>query len=121
MPITKDSFDRISDEGAHLDSKADCILDFLIRNEDKAYTKREIAEETSVTQENVGPALERLKERGSVEHKSEYWRVSDHRLAVRAGTRLTVATARRYDDDEFDVEKWAEYAVDDVDFSGEKP
>lgn len=120
MPITKDNFDRISDEGADLDSKADRILDFLIQNEDKAYTKSEIVAETSVTQENVEPALERLKERGSVEHKSDYWRVSDHRLAVRAATAMTAETARQHDDGEgFDVEKWAEYAVEEVDDVGE--
>ncbi|WP_276299264.1 MarR family transcriptional regulator [Halorussus lipolyticus] len=120
MPITKDRFDRISERDAHLDSDADRLLDFLIRHEDKAYTKSEIAEETSVAKENVGPVLDRLRERGSVEHKSEYWRVSDHELAARAGTRLTAATARQYDDgDEFDVEKWAEYAVGDVEWPGE--
>ena len=118
MPITKDSFDRISDEGADLDSEADRILDFLIQNEDKAYTKSEIVAETNVTQENVEPALDRLRERGSVERKSDYWRVSDHRLAVRCATALTAETARQHDDGkEFDVEKWAEYAVDEADLN----
>lgn len=121
MPITKDNFDRISDERTHLDSKADRILNFLIRNEDKAYTQDEIAKETSVPQESVGPALDRLKERGSVERKSDYWRVSDHELAARVGTALTAETAHQYDGGEkFDVEKWAEYAVDEPDLAGEK-
>jgi hypothetical protein len=122
MPITKDSFDRISEEGTNLDGKADRVLDFLIQNTDKAYTKTEIVAETSVTQENVESALERLKERGSVKHKSDYWRVSDHELAARAGTALTAEAARQYDGgEEFDVEKWAEYAVDEVDLDrGEK-
>ena len=120
MPITKDRFDRINDEGVILDGEADRVLDFLIQNEDKAYTRSEIAEETSVTRENVGPTLDRLKERGSVEHKSDYWRVSDHELAARAGTALTAETARRHDGgNEFDVEKWARHAVDAGDRTGE--
>lgn len=104
--------------GSRADDDASRVLDFRIRNEDKAYTKSEIVTETSVTQESVGPALKRLKERGSVEHKSGYWRVSDHELAVRAATALTAETARQYDDgEEFDVEKWAEYAVDEADLN----
>lgn len=118
MPITKDRFDRISDEEAQLDDDANRILDFLIRNDDKAYTKREIAEETGVDDESIEPALERLKERGSVEHKTDYWRVTDHELAVRCGTALTAETACQHEDGEsFDVEKWAEYAVDEVDLN----
>lgn len=121
MPITKDDFDRISDEGAHLDDGADRLLDLLIRNNDKAYTKRELAEEMDLDRERVGPLLDRLKARGSVERKSDYWRVSDHRLAVRAATGLTAETARQHDDGEgFDVEKWAEYAVEEVDFASEE-
>lgn len=115
MPITEDDFDRISDEGARLDEEADDLLDFLIRNSDKAYTKTELAEERDLDRERVGPLLDRLKERGSVERKSDYWRVSDHELTVRAATRLTAETARHHDGGEsFDVEKWAEYAVDEA-------
>lgn len=119
VPITSDDFDRIRDEGTRLDSSADCILDFLVRNEDKAYTQSEIAAETGVARENVGLALDGLEERGSVERKSNYWRVSDHELAARAGTALTAETAREYDDEGFDVEEWAAYAVEKTDRHGE--
>ena len=115
---TKDRFDRISEEGAHSDDDADRVLDFLIQNEDKAYTKSELAEKMDLDRERVGPLLDRLKERGSVKHRSDYWRVTDHELAVRAGTALTAETARQHDGGEsFDVEKWAEYAVDEVDLN----
>jgi len=118
MPIVKDEFDEIDEEIDGLDSAADAILDFLIQNQENAYTQSELADETDVPEERIGPALERLKGRASVEQKSEYWRVSDHRLAVRAGTKLTAETARKYDDgEEFDIEKWAEYAVDEVDLN----
>lgn len=118
MPITEDDFDRISDEGARLDDEADSLLDFLIRNSDKAYRKTELAEERNLDPERVDSLLDRLKERGSVERKSNYWRVSDHELAVQAATRLTAETARQHDDGEsFDVEKWAEYAVDEADLN----
>lgn len=118
MPITKDRFDRISDEKDQLDDDADRILDFLIRNSDKAYTEREIADETGLEMDRVGPALDRLKERASVERKSDYWRVSDHELAVRASAELTARTASKHDrGDTFDVEKWAEYAVNEADLN----
>lgn len=115
MAITRDEFDRISDEDAPAEDDLSRVLDFLIRNDDRAFTQSEIADETSVTREAVEPTLERLKKRGSVEHKSDYWRVTDHELAVRAGAELTAHTASQHDDgDEFDVEKWAKYAVDEV-------
>ena len=118
MPITKDDFDRISDEGDHLDSDANRVLDFLIRNNDKAYTKTELAEEMDLNLERVGLVLDRLKERGSAERKSDYWRVTDHELAVRCGTALTAEVARKHDNGEgFDIEKWAEYAVDEGDLN----
>ncbi|WP_132059000.1 MarR family transcriptional regulator [Halorussus amylolyticus] len=115
MPITKDTFERISDDGPLPGSNAERILDFLIRNENKAYTQTEIVEETGVKRGSVGPTLKRLKERGAVEHKANYWRVSDHEVAARSGTALTSETASQYDDEEFDVGKWAEYAVDGAD------
>ncbi|USZ67110.1 MarR family transcriptional regulator [Halorussus salilacus] len=119
MPITKDDFERIDDEEPP-DGEADRLLDFLIRNDEKAYTKAELTEEVDSNRERVGTLLDRLKERGSVERKSDYWRVSDHELAARAGTGLTAETARQYDDgEEFDVERWAEYAVDNPEQVGE--
>jgi DNA-binding transcriptional MocR family regulator len=118
MPITKDRFDRIGGEDGQLEDDANRILDFLIQNDEKAYKKREIAEETGVEMDRVGPALDRLRERTSVQRKSDYWRVTDHELAVRAATALTTETARQQDGGEsFDVEKWRKYAVDEADLN----
>ncbi|MFC7082168.1 MarR family transcriptional regulator [Halorussus caseinilyticus] len=119
MPITKDKFQRIDDEGIRPESNAEQILEFLVRNEDKAYTQSEIAEETGVKRGSVGPTLKRLKDRSAVEHKANYWRVSEEELVTRSSVALTSETASQYDEEEFDVEKWAEYAVDPPEYSGE--
>lgn len=75
----------------------------------------EIADETGITRGSVGPTLNRLEEDGYVDHRANYWRVSESFLASRSGLAHTSDVATRYDDgEEFDVSAWAERAEDET-------
>lgn len=64
------------------------ILQFLIENDDKAFTQTEIHEATGIKRGSVGSALSRLEERGLVRHRGRYWGIAeDDRLAAYAAQR----------------------------------
>lgn len=113
MPISKDRFERIEDDGISPGTNAERILDVLVRNRDLAFTMTEIADEADVKRGSVGPTLKRLEEDGYVDHRGTYWRVSESFLASHASLAHTSEVASRYDDgEEFDVAAWAEEADD---------
>lgn len=113
MPISKDRFERIEDDGISPGTNAERILDLLVRNRDLAFTMTEIADEADVTRGSVGPTLKRLQEDGYVDHRGTYWRVSESVLASSAGLAHASEAASMYDDgEEFDVSAWAEEADD---------
>ena len=80
MPISKDRFEKIGEngDGPTPGTNAAEILDFLRDHPDKAFTQSEIADATEVKAGSVGPTLVRLRERGRIDHHDKYWRVSDH-------------------------------------------
>lgn len=117
MPISKDQFESIPEDAETAPSErtnADRILGFLRRNPDKAFTQSEIAAETDVKSGSVGPTLVRLRERGRVDHRGNYWRVSDHDRALDAtvGHATSAAATRESDDEAPSYEEWQEHAVD---------
>ena len=119
MPISSDRFDDISedDDRPSLGTNAAAILDFLRENDDQAFTQSEIVDATGVKSGSVGPTLVRLRERGRVDHRGSYWRISDHEHSVSAATGHGAATlaAREGDDEIPSYEEWQEYAVDPSD------
>jgi hypothetical protein len=117
MPISADRFEEMpveGDDGPAPGTNADAILSFLRANPDRAFTQSEIAEATDVKRGSVGPTLVRLRDRGRVDHRGRYWRVSDHDESVGAATGLSAeaAAARETDDEVPDYDTWQAHAVD---------
>lgn len=123
MPISKDRFEELGDgdDGPTPGTNAAKILKFLRTHPDKAFTQSEIADETNVKVGSVGPTLVRLRERGRVEHRGNYWAVSDHDEGVDAATGHTAATlvARETDEETPKMDEWQEHAVDPRDHRDE--
>lgn len=121
MPITRDEFDRIDDgDGPGLDLSRDTtqgrIYRFLLRNAEKAFRQKEIAEAVDVPKGSVGPTLKRLEERGLLDHRERYWTVADAEHATASAGSLGAASADEIDggfSDE-DVRRWMETAVDPI-------
>jgi len=117
VPISSDRFDTIGAGEADdvtPETNAASILGFLREHPDTAFTRSEIAESTPVKAGSVGPTLVRLRERGRVDHRGTYWRVSDHEESVEAATaqsRETLAS-REGDDRTPKMAEWREHAVD---------
>lgn len=114
MPISADRFEGIDDEDDDPTpgTNADEILSFLDANADQAFTQSEIADATEVNKGSVGPTLVRLRNKGRVDHRGKYWRVSDHVRSVDAALGNTSEVAASYEDDPMAYDKWQEYAVD---------
>lgn len=114
MPIEADRFENLDDEadGPRPGTNAAEILSFLAANADKAFTQSEIADATDVTPGSVGPTLVRLRERGRVDHKGRYWRISDHDRSLDAAVSHGAAAAADREAESFAYEEWQEHAVD---------
>jgi len=115
MPIEADRFEEMDDDDDGDETpgtNAHAILSFLRDNPDKAFTQTEIAESTDVKSGSVGPTLVRLRERGRVEHKGRYWRVSDHDRSLGSATALSGSVVESREDEKFDRDEWLEHAVD---------
>ena len=118
MPISNERFEEIGDDGDSSEptpgTNAAKILDFLRDHPDEAFTQSEIASRTDVKGGSVGPTLVRLREAGRVDHKGNYWRVSDHDESVGAATGLSAqaADAHETDDEVPDYDTWQAHAVD---------
>lgn len=126
MPISKDRFEELGNDGdgdrPTPGTNAARILDFLRDHSDKAFTRSELAAETEVKAGSVGPTLVRLRERGRVDHRGKYWRVSDHDQSLDASTgHAAAALADRETDEETpEMAEWQEHAVDPRDHRDEQ-
>lgn len=124
MPISADRFEEIGDDetGPTPGTNAARILQFLRTRSDKAFTQSEIADGTGVKPGSVGPTLVRLRERGRVDHRGKYWRVSDHERGVdtAAGHAAAVLSARETDGETPRMSDWQEHAVDPRDHRNER-
>lgn len=116
MPIGTDRFEAIDedDTGPAPGTNGDRILRFLRTHPEKAFTRGEIVEETEIPPGSVGPTLVRLRERGRVDHRGRYWRVSDHDRSLDEAVEHSAATlsARESDGETPRRDEWAEHAVD---------
>jgi len=75
MPISIDEFE--SHDSQDRKTNAERVLEFLARNEEKAYRALEIAEATGVDENSIHPVLNRLEEQDLVRHKEPYWALGD--------------------------------------------
>lgn len=116
MPISKDRFEELGgdDDGPTPGTNAAKILEFLRSHPEKAFTQSEIVARTEVKAGSVGPTLVRLRERGRVDHRGKYWRISDHDRSVDAATDHGAAAlaARESDEETPEMEEWQDHAVD---------
>lgn len=114
VPISTDRFEQLDEEGDAPASgtNADEILTFLAANPETAFTRSEIIEATDVAANSVGPTLVRLREAGRVDHRGQYWRISDHERALDAAVGHAGAVAESHEDTSFDDEAWRQHAVD---------
>jgi len=115
MPINKDRFEKLEEDSPTPGTNAAMILESLRANPDKAFTQSEIVAETDVKQGSIGPTLVRLRGRGRVDHRGNYWRVSDHEETVTAATghaASAVASREQGEDEIPQMGDLQEHAVD---------
>lgn len=124
MPISADHFEELGEggDGPTPGTNADRILSFLRDHLDKAFTQSEIADRTAVKPGSVGPTLVRLRERGRVDHRGTYWRVSDQEQSADASVDHAAATlaAREAEGEQPRIEEWRDHAVDPRDARDER-
>jgi DNA-binding transcriptional MocR family regulator len=121
MPISKDEFQTIDGDTPDIDLAADTtqgrIYHFLLRNADKAFRQREIAEAVDVPQGSIGPTLARLEQHGLVKHRGRFWAITDAEHALASAGVLGASTADDRDGgfSNEEIETWMETAVDPID------
>ena len=64
------------------------IVQFLEKNDDRAWKAATVAERLGLDADAVSAILSRLKERGLVRHKRPYWAITDDRERLRSAYRL---------------------------------
>lgn len=102
MPIAIDDFESQPEEilGLGEGTQTYKALEFLAENPDKAFTPKEIAEETGIKSGSIGTVLSRLEDRNLVRHKGKYWAIiEDDRLA--SFTAMTRGSSASVNDDYF--------------------
>lgn len=112
MPIDIDTFERESTFEGDEPTNAERILAFLQQNDDKAWTRGEIASGTGLDENVVSSVLNRLKQRNLVRHKSPYWALGDERRIRSAYDFSDTLTALNEQLGEEDMEEWRENAPD---------
>ncbi len=75
MPIDIEEFEKSPEKALQVGQKTngEKILNFLLKNPDKAYTRNEIMEATDIKPGSIGVTLTRLEEKELVRHKGNYW------------------------------------------------
>jgi hypothetical protein len=119
MPISKDEFQAIDEDGPSLpdlapDTTQGKVYRFLLEHADQAFRQREIVDAVDVPEGSVGPTLNRLEQDGLVEHRDRFWAIVDAEHAVASAGLHGAATADELDggfSDE-DIDAWMETAVD---------
>lgn len=89
-------------------STGERVIAHLAANDDKAFTRGEIAAAVDADANSVGSALTRLKDRGLVRHRQRHWAVTDDRDRLRAADDLhrLFETLTAAEDEPFDREAW---------------
>ncbi|WP_135303794.1 helix-turn-helix domain-containing protein [Haloarcula amylovorans] len=111
MPVSIDNFE--SGELPDGPSVPEQVVTYLYTHQAQAFTRSEIAAALDESPNTVGTALSRLKERGLVRHKGEYWAITDDLERVNEAYDLHTIT-RRLDaeDGGVDPEEWDAVAPD---------
>ncbi|OKY77414.1 MAG: Transcriptional regulator, TrmB family [Candidatus Methanohalarchaeum thermophilum] len=84
MPIGIDEFEKAPEDALEIGEKtnADKVLSFLLKNPKKAFTRKELIEATEIKSGSIGVTLSRLRKKGLIRHKGNYWALArDERLA----------------------------------------
>lgn len=122
MPISKDEFQTIDDDGASRpdlapDTTQGTVYRFLLEHADQAFRQRELVAALDIPEGSVGPTLHRLEQHGLVEHRAHFWAIADAEHAVASAGRHSAATAAELDGGFGDeaVDAWMETAVDPID------
>jgi len=113
MSIDIETFTESADEELTTVTNAERVVRFLYRNDDKAFTPSEISEGTGVKRTSIGTVLRRLRERGLVEHKGDYWAIGDEqavRDAFRFHRNMDALNERVGAED---LEEWRDHAATD--------
>lgn len=74
MPIDIMEFEQTEEAER---TTAECIVEFLLENREKAFTRSEIATAIDRNPNTVGSNLSRLKDRGLVRHRKQHWAITD--------------------------------------------
>lgn len=83
------------------------VVTYLYSNRDHAFTRAEIASALDADPNTVGTALSRLKHRGLVRHKGNYWAITDDDKRVADAYDLHTTTERLdADDGGIDPAEW---------------
>mgnify|MGYP000601519090 CR=1 FL=1 len=115
MSIDRETFETASEAELADLSATDQVLGFLGTNADRAFKAAEIARQTDLDTGAVSTALTRLKERGLVVHKAEYWAVTDDDERLRGYNGYSRATALFNDQlGSEDPEAWRVHAPDEA-------
>ena len=127
MPISKDEFRSIDEDGPSLpdlapDTTQGAVYRFLIAHADQAFRQREIVDAVDIPEGSVGPTLKRLEEHGLVKHRDRFWTIADAKHAVASAGLHGAATANELDggSSDDDVEAWMETAVDPIESATEQ-
>lgn len=96
MPISAKKFEEAPEKALRIkeNTNAEKILNFLLMNPDKAFTREEIMNETGIKAGSIGVTLSRLAEKNLVRHKGNYWTIAqDDRIATLASELQGTKTA----------------------------
>jgi hypothetical protein len=99
MPINADRFEHLDEDGITLaeGTNAHEIMTFLVARPNEAFRQSELVEQTDVTSGSIGPTLQRLRERGLVRHRQNYWALGhEERLGQVTGLKSTFAAINRH-------------------------
>jgi hypothetical protein len=127
MPISKDEFRAIDEDGPSLpdlapDTTQGAVYRFLLEHANQAFCQREIVSGVDVPEGSVGSTLKHLEEHGLVEHRDRFWTIAEAEHAVASAGLHSAATADDIDGGFSDdvVEAWMETAVDPIESETEQ-
>jgi transcription initiation factor IIE alpha subunit len=99
MPISTDRFRHLDEDSITLaeGTNAHEIMAFLVNHPNEAFRRSELIDQTEVKEGSIGPTLQRLRERGLVRHRQNYWTLGhEERLGQVAGLRSTFEAINRH-------------------------
>jgi Mn-dependent DtxR family transcriptional regulator len=111
MPVGIDEFE--SGDLPERPSVPEQVINYLHTHQDAAFTRSEIATTIDESPNTVGTALTRLKERGLVRHRGQYWAITEDEQRVAAAYDLhDVSEQLDEADGGIESERWDAVAPD---------